>query len=116
MVSKQSRSRCSVQIESECADSHKEVLLDDCDGGQIIGVLVPELASAHADALPLIFAHNHLNEVLVALIFVQTAHLLFGVLCDLSHKRADVLIVGDCCQAFLHNFLDCSACLLNSLR
>ena len=71
----------SVEIESECADSDEQVLLDDSDRGQVVRVLVPKLARAHAHPLSLILSNDHLDEVLVAGILPETSNNLLGLFC-----------------------------------
>ena len=75
----------SVEVKSESSDSDEDLLLYDGYSGKIVCVFVPELAGAHTYTLTLILTHDHLDEILVSLVFVKPVHGLLRILCQILH-------------------------------
>ena len=61
----------SVEISTESRNHDKEGLFLHCDKYYIVGIWIPELASAHVDTLSGVLANNHLDDIFVPLVFFK---------------------------------------------
>ena len=96
----------SVEVYGENAGSYEYFLFDNCHGRQIVSVLVPELAGAHAHTLTLILTHDDLDEILVPLVLVEPVHTLLCILCQLLHQRRDFIVIVPILQLFFDSCFD----------